>query len=78
MNTIDPIYEKFKKRWEEVVEIPPQQVGFLTPLYKRVTKPMKTMPFPILFILSALVVGTLYVVFGSRIAWLVSLLQRGI
>ena len=78
MKTADPAYEKFKKRWEEVIEIPPQQVGVFTPLYKRLTRPMKTMPFPLLFILSAIVVIGMYVLFGGRLAGLVSFLQRGI
>ena len=73
----DTLYKKFVHRWEEVVDLPPQSVGSLTPYYKMVTKRLKVMPWPLLIVLSVLVVLALYLVIGSTVTFLVSLLQRG-
>lgn len=73
----DAAYQKFVKRWEEVTDIPPQTLGPLTGVYKKLTKRLKVMPWPWLFIISGIVVFVLYIVLGSAIAFLVTLLQRG-
>lgn len=74
----DAMYNKFVKRWEEVMELPPQTVGPLTPLYKSAVKRLKVMPWPILVIGSLFTVIGLYLLLGSAITLLVSILQRGI
>ena len=74
----DTTYKKFVKRWEEVTDLPPQTVGPLTPFYKAFAKRLKVMPWPLLVVLSALVVLGLYLLLGSAVTLLVSLLQRGI
>jgi hypothetical protein len=73
----DQFYERFRNRWRETMDIPPQTVGPLTPLYKRVTSRLKIMPWPLLVTASALIVVGLFFVFGGWIIRLVSLLQRG-
>lgn len=73
----DATYQKFVKRWEEVVEIPPQSLGPLTQFYKRTTKRLKVMPWPWFVCGSLLVAAVLYVVFGSAVSVIASLLQRG-
>lgn len=73
----DALYEKFVQRWEEVTDIPPQTLGPLTPLYKKVSKRLKVMPWPALLALSVALVGGLYLLSGPAIIRLVSLLQRG-
>jgi hypothetical protein len=73
----DTTYRKFVKRWEEVTDLPPQTVGPLTPLYKAIVRRLKVMPWPILVVSSLFIVISLYVILGSAITLLVSLLQRG-
>lgn len=73
----DLVYKNFVKRWEEVTEIPPQTLGPLTPYYKRLSKHLKVMPWPLLVFVSFLVALGLYFVLGSTITFLVTLLQKG-
>lgn len=70
-------YQKFVHRWEEVTDLPPQTVGPLTPYYKAVTRRLKVMPWPVLLLGAVLLVVLLYVLIGSAITLIVSLLQRG-
>jgi hypothetical protein len=73
----DTLYHKFVKRWEEVTDLPPQTVGPLTPLYKKVVTKLKVMPWPLLVVGSLLTVICLYLLIGSTVTLLVSVLQRG-
>ena len=73
----DTIYHKFVQRWEEVTDLPPQTVGPLTPYYKAFVRRLKVMPWPMLVVASTIIVVGLYVLLGSGIAFLVSILQRG-
>lgn len=77
MNLNGDMYKKFQKRWEETMDLPPQTIGPLTPLYKELTKRLKVMPWPAFFIVAVCVVGGLYLLFGNGITLLVSILQRG-
>ena len=70
----DITYRRFVKRWEEVTDLPPQNVGPLTPFYKAVTRRLKVMPWPLLVTCSLLTVIGLYLLLGSAITLLVSLL----
>lgn len=69
--------QAFLNRWQETTDIPPQTIGPITPIYKEVTKRLKTMPFPMFIVLSVVIVGVLLYVFGSSITSYVTLLQRG-
>ena len=71
------VYQRFVRRWEEVTDLPPQTLGPLTPYYKALTRRLKVMPWPLLVIFSLLVVVGLYVLLGSAVTLIVSLLQRG-
>jgi len=73
----DAFYQRFQKKWDEVTELPPQTVGPFTPYYKMVTKRLKVMPLPLLFILSVVCVVGLFFLLGSAITRIVSLLQKG-
>jgi len=73
----DALYNKFVRRWEEVTDLPPQTVGPLTPYYKKVVTKLKVMPWPFLVLGSLFIVVCLYVVIGSTITLLVSVLQKG-
>ena len=73
----DALYHKFVERWEEVTDLPPQTAGPLTPYYKKVVMKLKVMPWPLLVIGSLLVVFCLYLLIGSAVTLLVSVLQKG-
>lgn len=70
-------YQKFVRRWEEVTDLPPQTVGPLTPLYKAIARRLKVMPWPLLVLVSLGFVVLLYLLLGSAVTLLVSILQRG-
>ncbi len=73
----DMTYEKFLRRFEEVLDLPPQRLGIFTPLYKTLVKKIKVMPWPWFLLVSAVVVFGVYMLVGSTITLLVSLLQKG-
>ena len=73
----DILYKKFVERWEEVTQLPPTTLGPLTGFYKILTRRLKVMPLPALSIVSLVCVASVYVLFGSAITLLASLLQRG-
>lgn len=73
----DILFTNFMKRWEEVTDLPPQQLGRFTNTYKLLTSRIKIMPWFAFFAVSAVVVGLVYGAFGSAIVWMVSLLQKG-
>jgi len=73
----DTTYRKFVKRWEEVTDLPPQTVGPLTPFYKVIVRRLKVMPWPALVLSSLVVVIGLYLLIGSAVTLLVSILQKG-
>lgn len=73
----DILYDKLLKHWEEVTDLPTQQLGPFTSAYKVITKRLKVMPWPLLVVISIAVVVAVYFVLGSAITFLVSILQRG-
>jgi hypothetical protein len=73
----DTTYHKFVKRWEEVTELPTQTVGPFTQPYKKIVQKLKIMPWPALLLASILFVVLLYLLVGSTVTLLVSILQRG-
>jgi hypothetical protein len=73
----DMTYQKFIKRWEEVVDLPPQTLGPLTPQYKWLVKRLKLQPWTAFLIVSVAIVLGLWLLLGSAIPSLVTMLQRG-
>jgi len=73
----DPLYEKTVNKWKEVMDLPPQTVGPLTPLYKKVTRRLKVMPWMVFLVTAIACAIGLYLLFGPSVVSLVSLLQRG-
>lgn len=73
----DLLYKKFVKRWESVINLPPQTLGPLTPLYKMVVQRLKVMPWPLLLAVSLGIALGLYLLLGSAVTFLVTILQRG-
>lgn len=73
----DLTYKKFLARWEEVVDLPPQTLGPLTPIYKALIRRLKVMPWPYFVLTAVALVLALYFLIGSTVTLLVTLLQRG-
>jgi hypothetical protein len=73
----DALYHKFVKRWEEVTDLPPQTLGPLTPYYKKAVRGLKVMPWPALVAAGAALVVGIYLLIGSAITILTSILQKG-
>ena len=73
----DITYEKFLRRFEEVLDLPPQRLGVFTPLYKSFVRRVKVMPWPWFLLVSIVIVFGVYMLVGSTITLLVSLLQKG-
>jgi len=73
----DATYKKFVKRWEEVTDLPPQTFGPATPYYKKFVARLKVMPWGILVLGSIVVVIGLYILLGTAITVIVSILQKG-
>lgn len=73
----DTTYKKFVARWLEVTELPPQTLGPLTPAYKWLVRRLKVMPWPMLVVVSLVTVVGLYLLLGSAVTLLVSILQKG-
>lgn len=70
-------YKKFLTRWEEVVDVPPQTLGPLTPVYKILIRRLKVMPWPYFVATAVGIVVGLYILVGSTVTLLVTLLQKG-
>jgi hypothetical protein len=70
-------YEQFVNRWKDVTDLPEQNIGLFTPLYHRIVAWLKVMPAPFLAAGGMLVAVFLFLIFGSAIVRLVSVLQRG-
>ena len=75
--TTNKTYQRFVKRWEEVMELPPQNVGPLTPYYHALTRRLKVMPWPMLVAVGVGIAIILYLALGTAITILVTLLQKG-
>jgi len=72
----DATYKKFIARWEEVVDLQPQTLGPFTPLYKTLIRRLKVMPWPYFVLTAVTIVLGLYLLVGSTVTFLVSLLQK--
>lgn len=77
MRSEDILYQKLLKRMSEVAIVTPQTVGPFTYLYKRLTPFIKEKPFKALLFTSLLASCVLYLLLGSLLVRLASLLQFG-
>jgi len=73
----DKTYQQFVKRWEQVTDMPVQNLGPVTHIYKRFTKRLKVMPWPLMIIVSVLAIVGIGTMLGKGIITLTSILQRG-
>ncbi len=70
---------RLQQKLDEVFMLEPNNLGttFITVLYHRLTKFLKTMPFVFVIPLSFITAVVLYLIFGPLLIKLVSLLQYG-
>lgn len=61
----------------EIVELPPQQLGPLTPFYKIIVPQFKFSPWKLTFVLAFASSVLLYLFLGTTLVRLVSILQFG-
>lgn len=73
----DAMYQRFVKRWEEVTDLKPQTVGPFTPYYHGIVKRLKVMPWPALVLVAVCLVVGIYILIGSAVTILTSVLQKG-
>lgn len=73
----DKTFDSIVNRWNEIVDVPPQDVGKLTAYYKKITKRLKVMPWPVLFVLSVFVILLVFFLLGPAVIYLVEMIQRG-
>ena len=75
----DKVFSHLKKRYNEIYSIEPNTLhsGILDVVYKFSGKLMKTFPFKLFVPIALLTAFILYVVFGSLVTRLASLLQHG-
>lgn len=73
----DKTYQAFVAHWKETTDLPPQTVGPLTPLYKRGIRYVKSMPVSVIIMVSIAFVCFLFLLLGSAVPTLVTMLQRG-
>lgn len=73
----DRLYRKLKERMEAVSLVQPQQLGILTPYWKRLTHLFKTNSFQIFLIVGFVTSLFLWFLLGNYLVKLASLLQYG-
>lgn len=73
----DIFYQHLVDKMREVAALPPQEVGPFTYLYKSVVPRFKTKPWKSTTILAVVATSLLYVLLGTTLVKLVSLLQFG-
>ena len=73
----DRIYQSMVAKMQEMAVVPPQRLGLLTPLYKKVVPVFKISPLKSLVFLSLVATFTAFMLFGSRLVKLASILQAG-
>lgn len=72
----DALYSNIHKRWQEVMMVPPQNVGPLTPYYKKVVPFFKTAPWRIIIPIALLVIAIAMISTNFTAAQITSILQR--
>lgn len=73
----DKTFDNIFAHWQQVVDLPPQNVGPFTSLFKIVSSRLKVMPWMIFFLCAVLFVFSLFIFFGPQIIFIVETLQRG-
>jgi hypothetical protein len=72
----DNLYQNFHKRWQEVMLLPPQHMGPLTPVYKRLVPYLKTAPWRILIPIALFLIALSMLLTNFTAAQVTSILQK--
>ena len=72
----DKLYDLLVAKMHEVMVVPPQTVGPLTPIYKKVVPQFKYFPFKALLPISLFAIFMAYLMFGTWLVKLAELLQK--
>ena len=73
----DSLYQSLVAKMQEMAVVPPQKLGLLTPFYKKVVPNFKISPLKSLLFLSVVATFSAFMLFGSRLVKLASILQAG-
>jgi len=73
----DKTYQLLVQRMHEVALLPTQNVGFFTPLYKKIVPKLKFSPWKSATVISVTAAVCLYIMLGAILVRLASLLQFG-
>jgi len=73
----DKIYKLLVSKMQEIALVPPQTIGSFTPLYKKIVPRFKYYPWKSALIISLASTISLYLVLGSTLVKIASLLQFG-
>jgi hypothetical protein len=69
------LYQRFIGKWQEVTELPPQTVGVLTPVFKRLAPHFKSDPWRLIIPLSLVFILGVFWLIELNSSQVVSILQ---
>jgi hypothetical protein len=73
----DKLYNQLVAKMHQVAVVPPQTVGPLTPIYKKLAVRLKFTPWRYTVVLAFLFTLCLYLILGQTLVKLASILQYG-
>lgn len=73
----DKFYLKLKEKMDLVFSVPPQNLGVFTPYWKKVIPIVKKVPFPLLTLTGLVSTIILWLLLGTLLVQLVTILQNG-
>lgn len=71
------LYKNYLTKWQEIVELPTQNVGIFTPFYKRAIPYFKVAPWRFLIPVSFILAVLLAIIMEVSILQIASSLQKG-
>jgi hypothetical protein len=73
----DKTFDNIMTKWQQIVDLPPQDLGPFTGVFKIFSGKLKVMPWTLFLMGSFLLVMLLFFFFGPQIIYIVETLQRG-
>lgn len=73
----DKLYRLLVSKMHEVAVVPPQRIGPLTPIYKRLVLRLKFYPWVSTGLIASVASLFLYILLGSHLVKFISILQFG-
>ena len=72
----EDFYKSLVSKMHEIGVVPPQNIGPLTPFYKKLVPKLKYFPFKALFPVSFMAILAAYLIFGVWLVKLAEILQK--